>query len=137
MPVVFVEDGYGRRDLFVATKRHGDLEISYRPMARGERNRLAMTVSRLIDAKKEDEATKATATALASKLEGWHSPDWRRIFIKQFVPADSGEPAVVAGNIELIEPNLFEKVYRAVAGYDDEDVDVSAVEAKEDADAKN
>lgn len=124
MPGAFISDGYQREDVIPATRRHSELRISYRPMLREQRNRLAMQVSRLIDQKKEVEATKITAGELAKQLVSWDAgPD---------------TPPVSPEAVARLEPNLFEAVYRAVAGYDDEELETTgAVEAREDADAKN
>lgn len=122
MPGAFIEDGYQREDVIPATKRHCEMRITYRPMLREQRNRLAMQVSRLIDQKKEVEATKITAVEIAKQLISWDAGD--------------GTPPISPEAVARLEPNLFESVYRAVGGYDDEDIE-AASESSEVADVKN
>ena len=123
MPSAFISDGMTRDDVIPATKRHCELRITYRPMLREQRNRLAMQVSRLIDQKKEVEATKITAVELAKQLVSWD--------------AGEGTPAVSPEAVAQLEPNLFEAVYRAVAGYDDEEIEAAGIDDREAADVKN
>lgn len=121
MPSAFFNDGYTRVDKIPATKRHPAVEITYRPMLRGERNSHILRNGKLIDKGGDavDEASRKTAEALAARLVDWD--------ITQELVVD-GETKQVkvpinAANIGRLEPNLFETIFRAVCGYDDEKMD--------------
>ena len=106
MPAAFISDGYTRTDTIPATRRHPEMRITYRPMTRAERHHLAMRVGRLLEQKKEREAAEVTAAAIAEKLVEWD--------------AGEGTPAIDAATVGKLEPHLFEKIYRAIGGDDDE-----------------
>src|SRR5579872_88339 len=110
MPAAYIDDGYTRDDVIAATNRHPQVHITYRPMLAAERRRLTLQTVRL-SAQGEtgiDAATQLVVSALAARLVQWNVIDTSGKVL-------AISPETVAG----LEPNLFEKVYAAVAGFDD------------------
>ena len=110
MPSAFIDDGYTRDEIIDATKRHPAVRIVYRPMLAPERRRLTLQTVRL-NARGEggiDAASQLVILAIAAKLVSWDLADSAGS-LREICPATVG----------ALEPNLFEKIYAAVAGFDD------------------
>jgi hypothetical protein len=110
MPPAFIDDGYTRDETIAAAKWHPEVQIVYRPMLSPERRRLTLQTVRLnargtggIDA-----ASQLVIAAVAAKLVSWDLVD----------PA-GGLREICPATVGALEPNLFEKIYAAVAGFDD------------------
>ncbi len=119
MASAFIEDGFTRTDEIPATKRHPAVSITYRPMLRGERNSHILKNGKLIDqgGDKVDEASRKTAEALAARIKAWDITDSKGDVV-----------AITTDNIGKLEPNLFETIFRAVCGYDDDKADAAEAE---------
>jgi hypothetical protein len=111
MPTAFIDDGYTREELILESKRHPAVRIVYRPMLHGERNRVVLRTLQLSEKGERgiEEAARLVAESLARHIVWWDVSDGSGAL----VPA-------TAENMSRLEPNLFEKVYSAVAGFDDE-----------------
>ena len=121
MPSAFISDGYCRTDIIPATRRHPQVEITYRPMLRGERNSHILRNGKLIDKGGDsvDEASRKTAEALACRITDWD------ITQDKVVDGETKQVKVeiTAANIGRLEPNLFETIFKCVCGYDDDKID--------------
>ena len=109
-PTAFIDDGYTRDEVIPAAKRHPDVQIVYRPMLAPERRRLTLQTVRL-NTRGEggiDAASHLVIAAVAAKLVSWDLVDAAGR-LREICPATVG----------ALEPNLFEKIYAAVAGFDD------------------
>ena len=110
MPSAFIDDGYTRDELIAAARRHPEVRIVYRPMLAPERRRLTLQTVRL-NARGEggiDAASQLVIAAVAAKLVSWDLAD------------SAGQPREICpATVGALEPNLFEKIYSAVAGFDD------------------
>jgi len=110
MPAPFTSDGYTRDEIITATPRHPEVQIVYRPMLTAERRRLTLQTVRLNSRGPDgiDAASQLVIAAVAAKLVGWDLLDSTGK-LSEICPATVG----------ALEPNLFEKIYAAVAGFDD------------------
>jgi hypothetical protein len=122
-PTPFIDDGYTRDEIIAAARRHPEVRIVYRPMLTPERGRLTLQTVRLNarGAGGIDAASQLVIAAVAAKLVSWDLVDSAGI-LREICPATVG----------ALEPNLFEKIYAAVAGFDD-----PAAEDAEEANVKN
>jgi hypothetical protein len=109
MTTAFIDDGYTRDEIIAAARRHPEVRIVYRPMLSPERRRLTLQTVRL-NARGEggiDAASQLVIAAVAAKLVSWDLVDSSGN-LREICPATVG----------ALEPNLFEKIYAAVAGFD-------------------
>ncbi len=120
MPTAFIPDGYTRDEIIPATPRHPEVQIVYRPMLAPERRRLTLQTVRLNARGPEgmDAASQLVIAAVAAKLVSWDLLD-----------AAGSLCEICPATVGALEPNLFEKIYAAVAGFDDA--------SEEEANAKN
>jgi hypothetical protein len=110
MPAAYIDDGYTRDELIAAARWHPEVQIVYRPMLAPERRRLTLQTVRL-NARGEggiDAASQLVIAAVAARLVSWDLLDSAGS-LREICPATVG----------ALEPNLFEKIYAAVAGFDD------------------
>src|SRR5579872_1240292 len=110
MQTAFIDDGYTRDEVIAAARWHPEVRIVYRPMLAPERRRLTLQTVRL-NAQGEqgiNTASQLVIAALAAKLVSWDLAD-----------ADGQLREICPATVGALEPNLFEKIYAAIAGFDD------------------
>jgi hypothetical protein len=116
-PAAFIDDGYTRDDVIAAARWHPEVRIVYRPMLAPERRRLTLQTLRLHAQGEQgvNTASQLVIAAVAAKLVSWDLADSAGT-LREICPATVG----------ALEPNLFEKIYAAVAGFDDAGFDDEA-----------
>jgi hypothetical protein len=109
MPAAFIDDGYTRDEIIEAAQWHPAVRIVYRPMLALERRRLTLQTVRLNTRGPGgiDVASKLVIAAVAARLVSWDLADSPGI-LREICPE----------TVASLEPNLFEKIYAAVAGFD-------------------
>ena len=115
MPSPFIPDGY-TKDATISVNGFDPIQVSYRPMLRGEASRLLWGAHRSRETGEDGQLQyweKATCESIAKQIVSWSLLD------------QAGKPLKINGDtVARLHPSFFNELYNKVAGYTEEEADL-------------